>query len=78
MKDTFHVGDVVELLPYDQVTRHYAIFEEDWNNLVERNPWTITEINDGRIVFAGARYWVKAPALARYVEPVAAPVEDLL
>ncbi len=78
MKDTFYKGEVVEILPYDQVEDHYGIYQKNWDKLVQENPWTITGVH-GRdcIYFEGTSYWVKSPALVRYT-PCVVPVEDLL
>lgn len=77
-KCIFHVGEVVEILPYEQAKDHYGIHKKNWDTLVRENPWTIENVSHhGCIFFEGTRYWVKSPALVRYT-PCIIPVEDLL
>ena len=77
MKDTFYEGDLVEILPYGYVETHYGIFEENWDKLVQGNPFTIRTIRGDKIYFEETPYWVKSPALVRY-NPCVVAVEDLL
>lgn len=77
-KDTFHVGDVVELLPYDQVDYHYGIFEATWERMARNNPLTIEAIDGGTFWFEGFSYWVKASAFVRYIPPQLVEVGDLI
>lgn len=78
MKDTFYVGDMVELLPYDEVDYSYGIFEENWEMMVRNNPLTIEDIDDDIFWFEGFHYWVKAPAFVRYIPPQLVEVGDLI
>ena len=77
-KDTFHVGDMVELLPYDEVDYSYGIYEETWERMVRNNPLTIETIDGDTFCFEGFYYWVKAPAFVRYIPPQLVEVGDLL
>lgn len=77
-KCIFQRGEVVEILPYEQVKDHYGIHKKNWDKLVRENPWTITGVHGaGCIYFEGTRYWVKSPALVIHT-PCVVPVEDLL
>ena len=78
MKDTFHVGDVVELLPYDDVENRYGIMRHNWEDVRAQNPLTIRTITRGKIFVDGSFYWFRKDAFVRYYEPIFAPVEDLL
>ena len=77
-KDTFYVGDMVELLPYDEVDNSYGIFEENWERMVQNNPLTIEAINGDTFWFDGFYYLVKAPAFVRYIPPQLVEVGDLI
>lgn len=38
----FNVGDLVYILPYEEVDNHVGIGERSWNNIVETNPHIIS------------------------------------
>ncbi len=77
MKDKFHVGDVVELLPYNEVSDHGGLTAAQWNKAIEHNPLTI-RISNGRQYFVKeVRWFFYADAFVSAVE-WQAPVEDLL
>ena len=81
-KDTFHVDDVVEMLPYDQVQNHYWLPEETWNECMQNNP-SIEEAMKKFLAEHTFRFWINELGEPCFEwEPcsqqVAPNVEDLL
>lgn len=78
MKEIFREGDVVELLPYDDVKDHCGIRRHSWEAVRDQNPLVIASASGRAVYLKGIGYFFKPSAFARYYEPILAPVEDLL
>lgn len=77
-KEIFREGDVVELLPYDDVGDHCGIRRYSWEAVRDQNPFVIASAS-GRVVYLkDIAYFFRPSAFVRYYEPILAPVEDLL
>lgn len=85
-KCQFHEGDMVMLLPFDDLSsspffvngRICGIDREYWENTRKRNPYKIAVVHAGgeAVQLKGASYWW--PFCALKLEPAGPTVEDLL
>lgn len=77
MKEIFGVGDVVELLPYDEVSYHTGLTEAQWDKAIQHSPLTIRVIDGERYFVREVRWFFKGEAFVRF-GTCSAYVEDLL
>ena len=78
----FHAGDLVDIVPYDAVERHYGISKRCWENQRSRNPQTIKTVisyDDFLLENDCCKFTWPSWALVLHESPVSFPkVEDLL
>lgn len=78
-KDTFHVGDVVEILPYEQVEDHGGLGKKQWDEVLRKCPLTVCHVSlSGLRIHIECTPWFFRPAALAHFRQCAVEVGDLL
>lgn len=74
----FNVGDLVYILPYEEVENHYGIGEETWNRITKRNPHIISQAHKIYFEIEDDVYQFNWPNQCASTQPYKIEVPDIM